>query len=75
MIPHIFSVVNWFESHPSRNLLGDPVELWCHELHESIGPASFLPIQRIYSKFVAAVDKFDEETLLVVMPLTQKVFI
>ena len=75
MIPHIFSVVNWFESHPSRNLLGDPVELWCHELHESIGLASFLPIQRIYSKFVAAVDKFDEETLLVVMPLTQKVFI
>lgn len=73
MKAHIFAVVHWFEYHPSRYLLGDPVELWC-QLHESLGPASFLPIQRIHSKFVAAIDKFDEETLLVVMPLSQKVF-
>lgn len=58
MKARIFAVVHWFEYHPSRYLLGDPVELWC-QLHESLGPASFLPIQRIHSKFVAAIDKFN----------------
>ena len=72
---HYFAVVRWFEHHPSRNLLGDPVELWCHDLYESLGPASYLPVQRIHTKFVAAKDKFNEETLLVVMPLQQKVFL
>ena len=37
--PHYFAVVDWFKSHPSRNLLGDPIELWCHDLHEQFGPA------------------------------------
>ena len=73
--PLYFAVVDWFESHPSKGLLGDPIELWCHYLHEAFGPASFLPVQRIHSKFVGTKDIFDEETLLVVMPLPQKVFI
>lgn len=53
MKAHYFAVVNWFEFHPSRHLLGDPVELWCSDLYELFGPASYLPVQRIYSKFVA----------------------
>ena len=73
--PHYFAVVDWFESHPSKDLLGAPIELWCHDLHEAFGPASFLPVQRIYSKFVGAIDKITDETMLVVMPLPQKVFI
>lgn len=72
---HCFAAVQWFEHHPSRNYLGDPVELWCYNLFESLGPASYLPVQRIQSKFVAGRDTFQEETLLVVMPLNQKVFI
>lgn len=72
---HLFAVVQWFEHHPFRNRLGDPVELWCYDLYESIGPASYLPVQRIQSKFVAGKDVFNQETLLVVMPLQQKVFI
>lgn len=73
--PHYFAVVDWFESHPSRDLLGDPIELWCHDLHEAFGSASYLPVQMIHSKFVAAKDSFNEETLLVVMPLSQKIFL
>ena len=73
--PHYFAVVDWFEPHPSKGLLGNPIELWCSDLHEVFGPASFLPVQRVHSKFVGAKNKFNEETLLVVMPLPQKVFI
>lgn len=73
--PHIFAFVQWFEVHPLRHLLGDAVELWCHDTFEDPGPASFLPVQRIQSKFVAGEDKMDEETLLFVMPLHQKAYL
>lgn len=73
--PHYFAFVQWFEQHPSRRLFGDPVELWCHDIYEQHGPASYLPIQRIQSKFVAGEDKVEDETLLFVMPLQQKVFL
>lgn len=73
--PHYFAFVEWYEEHPSRRLLGDPVELWCNSIFEQLGPASFLPVQRIQSKFVAGEDSVDEETLLFVMPLHQKIFL
>ena len=71
---HLFAAVEWFKSHPSRNSLGNSVELWCYDLFESFGPASYLPVQRIQTRFVAAIDKLDVETLLVVMPLQQKIY-
>ena len=73
--PHYFAFVQWFEQHPSKRFLGDPIEIWCRDIYEQLGPASYLPIQRIQSKFVAGEDKVDGETLLFVMPLQQKVFL
>ena len=72
--PHYFAFVLWYEEHPSKELLGKPIEIWCHDIFEALGPASFLPVQRIYTKFVAGTDKIDQETLLFVMPLHQKIF-
>lgn len=74
-VPHYFAFVQWFEQHPTRNLVGKPVELWCHDIYEQLGPASFLPVQRIQSKFVAGEGEVAGETLLFVMPLQQKVFL
>ena len=73
--PHYFAFVLWFEEHPSRMLLGEPVELWCNNIFEALGPASFLPMQRIHSKFVAGTDIIDEEMMLFVMPLQQKIYL
>lgn len=73
--PHFFAFVEWFKPHISRHILGNPAEVWCHDLFEPLGPASFLPVQMIQSKFVAAVDKLNEETVLIVMPLCQKIFL
>lgn len=74
---HIFAEVEWFKPHLSRNSLGMPVEVWCYDLFEPFGPASYLPVQRICSRFVAAIDKLsvNAEILLIVMPLQQKTYV
>ena len=56
---HLFAVVEWFKPHPSKNSLGEPTEVWCYDLFEPFGTASYLPVQRINTAFVAAVDKLD----------------
>lgn len=71
---HYFAVVEWFESHRSKNHFGSPIELWCYDMYESLGPATFLPVQRIKIKFVAGKEYINSESLLVVMPMQQNVF-
>jgi hypothetical protein len=43
--PHLFAAVEWFKPHASRNILGNPLEEWCHDLFEPLGPASYLPLR------------------------------
>ena len=65
----ILASVHWFQAHPARNSLGAPVEVWCKDLFEPEGDASFIPVQRIYGKFIPALDIVAEENVLVVCPL------
>ena len=46
--------------------IGAPHEVWCKGLFELEGSASFIPVQRIYSKFIPAYDTVDREQVLVV---------
>ena len=68
----ILASVHWFQAHPSRHSLGAPVEVWCKELFEPEGDASFIPVKRIYGKFIPALDIVAGENVLVVCPLTRK---
>ena len=43
--------------------------MWCKDLFEPEGDASFIPVQRIYGKFIPALDIVAEENVLVVCPL------
>ena len=48
--PFCFARVSWFQRHPDQHLggrSGVAPEIWCGSVYENIGPASFLPIQRI----------------------------
>lgn len=68
--------INWLQLHPHQHILGHPVELWCHNLYEPFGPASFIPVQRIKSlccscNFVNS----DDETFLATVPLHHKLLI
>ena len=68
----ILAAVRWFQSHPDRHSIGAPVEVWCKNLFELEGEATFIPIQRIHAKFVPAVDIVKGENVLVVCPLVRK---
>ena len=48
----ILAAINWFQSHPDRHLIGAPAEVWCKDLFEVEGQATFIPTQRICGKFV-----------------------
>lgn len=67
-----FARVNWFQYNPSRFICG-PSEVtpkvWCANLFDSFGPSSFLPVQRIFGKFVAGYDTLNRENVLFVLPL------
>ena len=51
------------------------MEVWCANVFERAGPASFIPFQRLHTKFVAGFEFIDSEKVLCVCPLNQKIFI
>ena len=68
----LLAVVRWFQSHPSRHLIGAPVELWCKDLFELEGAATFVPVKRLHGRFVPVFDVIQQEHVLVVCPLQRK---
>ena len=73
-----FAFVRWFQYHPERfhcGVEGVVPEVWCPSLFESLGPASFIPVQRLSRKFVAGYDKISEENVLFVMPLERRILV
>ena len=69
---YIFAFVKWYQRHQCHHPQSRKV--WCSKLYEPFGPASFLPVQRIHSQFVAASTKLNDEKVLYICPLQQKVF-
>ena len=63
----IFATVRWFQSHPSRNCLGAPVDL-----SELEGGATFIPVKRLHGKFITTFDNIQRDNVLVVCPLPRK---
>ena len=47
----------------------------CANTFDPFGPASFLPVQRIATKFVAGYGKVNHEKVMFVMPLEKMVFL
>ena len=67
---HVFAVVDWFLPLPDvlRYKYGKPVEIWCSEVHEPFGPASFLTVQRIKCKFIAIKHEENFRKVMAVLP-------
>ena len=71
-----FAFVRWFQYHPQRFHCGtDGIvpEVWCSNLFESLGPASFVPIQRLSRKFVAGYDKLALKMYYLSCPLGKRI--
>ena len=71
-VPCILAFVRWFQSHPSRHSLGAPVEVWCKDLFELEGEATFIPVKRVHGRFVPVFGVIQREHVLVVCPLPRK---
>lgn len=67
----IFAQVSWFFPHPDRNAFGKPVELWCSRQFEPSGIHSFVPINNIISRCAHGTKFYNDESLLVVVPLVE----
>ena len=45
------------------------------DIFEQLGPASFIPVQRIQCKFVGTVQKWKRENVLFVLPLERNMYL
>ena len=61
----------WFQSHPSRFIVGKPAQIWCKNLFERQGVHSFIPLGFLICRCVYTTIKVDRETVLCIVPLVE----
>ena len=72
----VMAYVSWFQKHPDRHKRqSGTTEIWCKDIFEPLGAASFLPVQRIQCKFVGTVQTWKRENVLFVLPLERKIYL
>ena len=70
----IMSKIRWFQEHPARTSIIEPVEIWCKSLFKPYGPASFMPVMQINQICVACEVIIDREPVLAINPVRRKLF-
>ena len=72
----VMARVSWFQRHPDRHKHNSgSTEIWCRDIFEPLGPASFIPVQRFQHKFVGSVQPWRRENVLFVLPLERKIYL
>ncbi|XP_071143344.1 uncharacterized protein [Mytilus edulis] len=68
---HLFARVKWLRALPARYRYhcGRPVEVWSQEMFEPFGPSAFIPVARIYCKFVRADGELSGRKVSFICPL------
>ena len=65
---HTLAYVSWFLEFESKEYYGKPVEVWHRTLCCPRGPASFIPIRRLHSKFVNVQSTMNGHNVMIVLP-------
>ena len=66
---HAFALASWPMQHPLQHPIGKPLEVWCSSLYESCPNNCILPVGNIVSSLLVAHQVFEDETVLVTVPL------
>ena len=66
---HIFGVVSWPLIHPQHSVYGKPVQVWCHEIYETMSDNIFIPLDNIKKRLIICSDEVAGEKVLTVIPL------
>ena len=67
---HIFAIVKWYRPYPEASRYLSPISVWESKKFVNFGPASFVPVQRISSKFVWTIHNAGR---LVIAPVPAKI--
>lgn len=67
--------VKWFQDHDDKHSFLDPVEIWCKDMFKPLGPASFIPIEKISEVCVTCNLTIDGESVIAINPMRKKIFL
>ena len=64
-----FAYVKWPMHHPLHSSIGKPYEVWCSSLYKNSPENRIVPIENVVSLMLTAQQTFEEENVLVTVPL------
>ena len=67
--------VDWYQDHPEREKLPEPIRVWCSSLYKPFGPASFIPLMRIHQVCTSVEVELNHEKVLFINPIRSKIFL
>lgn len=71
---HILLKIRWYQECPSvRHMFPSPIEIWPEELFEMSNEATFMPIQRVFCKFVYHADIVRGKRVICLIPLHKRI--
>ena len=65
------AVVQWYKPHCNKDAIGKPAQIWCHNTFEDGAMYSFIPVEFLISRCSFTVASFNNESVLVVVPLSE----
>ena len=72
-VTHYFACVRWFLAH-EESYFANPIKIYKNKFHPG-GPASFMPLQRVFSRFASAELKLEGQQTIAVAQITRNVFL
>lgn len=72
---HCFACVQCFKEYPNNSLFKNPLSVYYAKVFKLPGPATFIPVQRIQSGFVAINRRYTNVDTVIVCPLLPRTFI
>lgn len=71
---HCLACVQWFKEYAGNTPFRNPLSVYYAKVFKVPGAATFIPIQRIQSRFIA-INKHQNVDLVIVCPILQRTFI
>ena len=73
--PIVLAYVRWFQKHSAENMYKTELaKVYAKSIYEIEGPAVFVPIQKIKSKFISGFAKVKGEAVRIVLPKPPKLY-
>lgn len=68
---HLLAKVFWLMPLPNvyRFHCGKPVEIWKKNIYDTFGPSAFIPVQRIFCRYICAEGKLYNKNVSYICPI------